>query len=72
MDRRNLKVLRAEQGLTQAKMAKRIGVSRSIYSEIETGKRNCSVEFLAKLQKAFNIPDVDIWKYSKTYEESEE
>lgn len=72
MDRRNLKVLRAQHGLTQQKMAEKIGVSRSIYSEVEKGTRNCSVEFLAKLQRAFRIPDADIWKFAKIHEESEE
>lgn len=71
-DRRNLKVLRAKNGLTQAQMSEKIGISRSIYSEVETGKRACSTEFLAKLQAAFHIPDADIWKYSKIFEESEE
>lgn len=72
MDRRNLKVLRAKHGLTQREMAERIGCARSIYGEVENGTRNCSVDFLAKLQRAFAIPDAEIWKYSKLFEESEE
>lgn len=71
MDRRNLKVLRAKHGFTQSEMAEKIGCSRSIYGEVEKGTRNCSVEFLTKLQRAFNIPDAEIWEYSKIYEESE-
>lgn len=71
MDRRNLKVLRAKYDLTQKEMAARIGCARSVYGEIENGTRNCSVAFLAKLQRAFNIPDVEIWEYSKIYDESE-
>lgn len=72
MDRRNLKVLRAKHGLTQREMAAKIGCSRSIYSEVEKGTRNCSPNFLAKLQAAFNIPDADVWALTKLYEESEE
>ena len=72
MDRRNLKVLRVKHGLSQQKMAAKIGVSRSIYSEVEKGKRNCSPAFLEKLQAAFDIPDADMWALTKIYEESEE
>lgn len=71
MDRRNLKVLRAKHGLTKQEMAEKIGVNRSCYGQIENGKRKCSTAFLAKLQSAFNIPDVEIWKYSKLFEEEE-
>lgn len=72
MDRRNLKILRAKHGLTQREIAAKIGVCRSIYGEVENGTRKCSVDFLAKLQRAFNIPDADIWQYSKLFDESEE
>ena len=71
MDRRNLKVFRTQHGLNQGEMAKKIGVSRSIYSEVESGKRNCSQRFLRNLQKAFDIPDADMWALTKTYDESE-
>ena len=71
MDRRNLKVLRVQHGLSQKEMAAKIGVSRSIYGEVEKGTRNCSHAFLAKLQAAFNIPDADMWALTKIYDESE-
>ena len=72
MDRRNLKVFRVKHGLTQSEMAAKIGVSRSIYSDIETGRReSCSMAFLRKLQAAFNIPDAEMWALSKIYDESE-
>lgn len=72
MDRRNLKVLRARHGLNIGDMAKKIGVSRSTYAEIESGKRGCSQSFLNKLQSAFYIPDAEMWELTKIYEESEE
>lgn len=71
-DRRELKVLRAKHGLTQAQMSEKIGVSRSIYSQVETGQRRCTLDFLEKLQTAFHIPNAEIWKYSKIFEEGEE
>lgn len=71
MDRRNLKVFRVRHGLTQCQMALKIGVSRSIYAEVEKGTRNCSQTFLEKLQKAFNIPDEDMWTLTKIYNDNE-
>lgn len=70
-DRRNLTVLRAKHSLTRAKMADKIGVSRSTYSDIENGKRSCSQKFLLKLQVAFDIPDADMWELTKVFEENE-
>lgn len=71
MERRNLKVFRIKHGLTQQAIAEKIGVCRSIYSEVERGTRKCSVAFLCKLQSAFNIPDADIWALTKIHSESE-
>ena len=65
MFRRNLKMFRVENGMTQAQMAAKIGVSRSTYSEVESGKRACSNQFMDKLQSAFNIPDHEMWKYAR-------
>lgn len=72
MERRNLKVLRVKHGLTQKQMAEKLGISLFSYGRIESGNRKCSIDFLTKLQQAFNIPDSDIWEYTKTIEESEE
>lgn len=72
MDRRNLKVFRVKHGLTQVEMAAKIGVSRSVYSDVEAGRRkSCSIAFLRKLQAAFDIPDEEMWALSKIYDESE-
>lgn len=71
MDRRNLKVLRARHGLNIYEMAKKIGVSRSTYAEIENGKRGCSQSFLNKLQATFNVPDAEMWELTKIYESEE-
>lgn len=71
MERRNLKVFRVKHGMSQAQMAEKIGVARSVYAQAESGTRGCSASFLKKLQSAFNIPDSDMWELTKIYEESE-
>lgn len=71
MDRRNLKVLRVKHGLSQKEMAERIGISRSMYGEVEKGARNCSPAFMRKLQAAFSIPDAEMWALTKIYQEGE-
>ena len=72
MERRNLKVFRVKHGLTQSEMAEKIGVARSVYSQAESGRRGCSATFLQKLQKAFDIPDADMWELTKLYENESE
>lgn len=53
--RLKLKAFRAMQNLNQAEMAKKIGCSYTTYNSIETGKRNGSIPFMQKLQKAFDL-----------------
>lgn len=71
-DRRNLTLLRAKHGLTRQDMAKKIGIPRSTYSEIENAKRACSSKFLAKLQAAFDIPDTEMWALTKVFDDKKE
>lgn len=66
--RTNLKVLRVKHNLSQWEMADKIGVCRSTYSAIENGGRNGKQAFWQALQKAFNIPDADIWQLTKNEE----
>lgn len=64
--RKKLKYLRVvEYNLTQSEMAAKIGVSRSIYSQVENGTLGISPRFLTKLQTAFSIPDSEVWSYTK-------
>lgn len=66
--RKRLKHLRVvENNFSQAEMAAKIGVSRGIYAQVESGTREASTKFLTKLQKAFAIPDSEIWNYLKDY-----
>ena len=68
MERTNLRIFRVKNKLSQEQMAKRIGVTRATYSAIEKGTRNGKQTFWAKFQKAFNVPDNDLWGYIKTDE----
>lgn len=60
--RTNLKVFRIKHHLTQAQMAEKIGHSRPAYTAIETGKRDGRAYFWNELQRAFNIPDDEMWE----------
>ena len=67
--RTTLKLLRVKHNLTQEEMADKIGVSRCTYAAIENGTRNGRDFFWESLQKAFNIPDEDMWKLKKKDQE---
>lgn len=66
MERRNLKTFRVSQGLTQQGMAERLGMSRSAYMRIETGKAGTSRRFSGAVQREFGIPDSEMWTLLKT------
>jgi transcriptional regulator with XRE-family HTH domain len=53
--RRRLKDLRMNAGLSQREVAGALGVSRSAYSQIETGERKVGVEELFTLAKIFEV-----------------
>ncbi|MBI2009785.1 MAG: helix-turn-helix transcriptional regulator [Candidatus Chisholmbacteria bacterium] len=45
---------RIKKGLTQAKLAKKIGTKQSVISRLETGHANPSLNFLRKLASALD------------------
>jgi transcriptional regulator with XRE-family HTH domain len=49
-------VLRKEQGMTQAELARALGVSQQTVFAYELGDRRVSVLILAKLAKVFGVP----------------
>ena len=59
--RKNLKVFRVQNDLTQAEIADKIGCTRATYSAIECGTREGRKTFWKDLQKAFNVPDAEMW-----------
>lgn len=59
--RKNLKVFRVQHDLTQAEIAEKIGCTRTTFSAIESGTRSGRKTFWVELQKAFNVPDAEMW-----------
>jgi len=47
---------RAVEGLSQYRLAKRLGVVRSLISEIEKGTRNAQPELLRRMAAIFDCP----------------
>jgi len=60
--RNNLKVQRAIKNLTQAQLAKRIGVSRQTINAIESQNYIPSTLLALKLSKEFNLAVNEIFK----------
>ncbi len=60
-----LKQFRIGLYLKQSEMAERIGVCRTTYGFVEQGKRSGTAEFWANLQKAFNVPDEQMYLLMK-------
>ena len=60
-----LKALRVVHNLTQQKAAEKIGITRNAYMQIEYGTRAGTFSFWQKFQKAFNVPDNEMWGYIK-------
>ena len=72
MERHNLYLFRCDKKLNQLEMAKRCGVSRTTYSNIEKGKRDGSIKFWNALQNEFNIRDSDLISLMKREGNNEE
>ncbi|MEE0451945.1 helix-turn-helix domain-containing protein [Peptacetobacter sp.] len=56
----NLKAFRTSLNMRQKDIANKLGVSVTLYNQVETGKINPTYNFLEKLAKAF--PDININK----------
>ena len=51
-----IKIIRAEQGLTQEKLAEKAGISRTTLAVIETEKAIPDGQTIAKLVRALKVP----------------
>ena len=51
-----IKTLRLQKGLSQAKLAKLLEVHPTYISSVERGMRNLTVKSVEKIAKALNIP----------------
>ena len=63
--RTNLKVFRIKRHLSQEEISEKIGCSRATYCAIEYGVREGRKTFWNDLQKAFNLPDSEMWQLMK-------
>ena len=61
--RKNLIKLRVELNLKAQEMAKKLGISRVHYSNIENGKVDPTYEFIEKAEKILGVKDV--WELFK-------
>ena len=51
---KKLAIVRRAQGLSQKKLAGKVGISQQLISRIESGGENASLMTLAKIARAFN------------------
>lgn len=65
MINRALFLIRDFHGLTQSELATRLGISNSYLSEIESSKKDVSLEILSKYEKLFSIPASSIMLFSE-------
>ena len=60
-----IKELRARDGLTQADLAKKVGVRRETISFVENGEYNPSLLLAKRIAHTFNEPIEDIFIYEE-------
>jgi transcriptional regulator with XRE-family HTH domain len=60
-----IRTLRLQKGLSQAKLAKLLGVHPTYISSVERGMRNLTVKSVEKIAKAINIPIEKFLKIKK-------
>jgi len=67
---RALKLLRTFHQLSQVELAKRLGISNSYLSEIESGSKSPSVDLLDQYSVVFKLPLSSILLFSEQLEEA--
>lgn len=65
---RALKLLRTFHQLSQVELAKRLGISNSYLSEIESGRKSPSVDLLDQYSEIFKLPLSSILLFSEQLE----
>jgi DNA-binding XRE family transcriptional regulator len=51
-----LRGLRGKEGITQAEMAQRLGITQNMVSDMENGRRAISLKMAKQIGHAFNVP----------------
>lgn len=57
----HIKELRTSLGLSQEKFALKIGMDRTYFASVESGKRNISIKNLEKIVNGLNISFTDFF-----------
>jgi len=57
---RNLRLLRAQQGISQEQLAELAGLHRTYVGSIERGERNVSIDNVERLAKALKVTTADL------------
>lgn len=65
MARQKLKARRASFGYTQQTVADNVGITRTYYTEIENGNRNCALQIWFRIADLLQIPENEIVSYIK-------
>lgn len=65
----SIRELRTATGLSQEKFALHIGMDRTYYASAESGKRNISLENIAKIADGLNVPISTIFKKTEMSQE---
>jgi transcriptional regulator with XRE-family HTH domain len=60
-----LRLMRVFNDLSQKDLAEKLGISKSLISEIESGKKNSTIELLNKYSEFFDIPVSSIIFFSE-------
>ena len=58
-----LKTLRNDLGISQEQFALRIGMDRTYYASVESGKRNLSIQNIQKIAKGFNVSLAQLFEF---------
>lgn len=70
--RKTLKLIRLYNELSQKDLAKRLDMCKSYLSEIESGKKNVTLNIIRKFEKYFQIPASAIFTLSEMMAEAQE
>ena len=66
-----IKTFRQKTGLSQEKFALKIGMDRTYYASVESGKRNISIINIKKIADGFGISLSDLFSAIYNYKEAE-